>query len=420
MGESDPEQDRSSLRCFVIGPIGNRLAAVGTPERVTYEESLRVMEEVIEPACAQVCLVPVRADGLTRAGEITDQIFHRLRDDDVVIADLTGANPNVMYELGLRHTRDKLTVQVGEFGRLPFDVNTIRTIQFSRSPVGLINARDELIQVLESGLAGGYDQVTATRIWADPTLPAEEERPSDTSDDPAELEAEDDADQRGFIDIMADAEEQQDELVPALEAVGQCVVELGQLAEESAAQIARGDAAGKGMRGRLQVAARHAAGLDAIADRLEQAVEHYASVLSGVSAGSLALIARMEEDEDDLESGRDFGLATRHVAKITRESMAGFAGMVESINENARMAKVLQKPSRRLTRALQRFAEATSIVDEWDRRMQALGIPQPPDDWEPELDDDDPDLGARETSSDDDEGAPGSTDESDPPQGKDE
>jgi hypothetical protein len=63
-----------------------------------------------------------------------------------------------------------LTVQIGEFGRLPFDVNVIRTVQFSRSESGLIRARDELIQILSAGLAGEYDSVTATRIWWKGTL----------------------------------------------------------------------------------------------------------------------------------------------------------------------------------------------------------------------------------------------------------
>ncbi len=47
MSSSEPEKAASSLTCFVIGPIGNRLAAVGTPEREAYEDSLRIMEEVI-------------------------------------------------------------------------------------------------------------------------------------------------------------------------------------------------------------------------------------------------------------------------------------------------------------------------------------------------------------------------------------
>jgi len=396
---ASPEQDRtpSSLTCFVIGPIGNRLATAGSPDRVTYEESLRVMEEVIEPACVQNGLSPVRADGLTRAGEITEQIFHRLRDDVVVIADLTGANPNVMYELGLRHTRNKLTVQIGEFGRLPFDVNVIRTIQFSRSPVGLLNARDELAQVLEAGLAGEFDPVTATRLWA-----ASEPTPTDPADDPpmdhggaAGDEAEDsEPDDDGFLDVMAEAEEQQDQLQPTLEAVSACITELGELAEASAEQIARSDAAGRGMRGRLQAAARHAAGLDSIADRLEAAVDRYVAVLRTVSSGTLALIGRMEEDPEALEEGLGFAMVTRQLAMITRESMAALAGMVDSIKENARMAKVLREPSRRLTEAMARFTQTASIVDEWDRRLQALGVSQPPEGWEPEFDDENATSGA--------------------------
>src|SRR5262249_62069791 len=100
-----------------------------------------------------------------------------------------GANPNVMYELGLRHTRNKLTVQLGEYSRLPFDVNVIRTVMFSRSENGLINARKELQQLLETGLADEWDPVSATRVWNDlgneeeprpggqPTSPPDEPKP---------------------------------------------------------------------------------------------------------------------------------------------------------------------------------------------------------------------------------------------------
>ncbi len=296
-----------------------------------------------------------------------------------------------MYELGLRHTRDKLTVQIGEYGRLPFDVNTIRTIQFSRSPMGLINARDELIRVLEAGIAGDYDRVTATRIWTEqgavpePNAAAmEEER---TGESNADL-GRGDTDERGFLDIMAEAEEQQEELAPALNAVGECVGELGELTGTSTEQIARSDAAGKGMRGRLQVTARYASGVDAIADRLDAAVDRYASVLLAVSAGTLALVGRMEEDPAELDAGHEFGMLTRRLAAITRESMASLAGMVDSINSNARLSRVLREPTRRLTAALDRFAEDTSIIDEWDRRLQSLGIPIPPEDWQPDSGDD--------------------------------
>jgi antitoxin component of RelBE/YafQ-DinJ toxin-antitoxin module len=151
--------------CFVIGPIGDRHAPLGSRERETYEEALAVLEKVIVPACRAVGLEPIRADQIAAPGEITDQVFRHLRDDDVVIADVSGANANVMYELGLRHSINKLTIQIGEYGQLPFDLRNIRTIQFSRSNVGLIDARKELQHALEVGLVEGNDPVAATRIW---------------------------------------------------------------------------------------------------------------------------------------------------------------------------------------------------------------------------------------------------------------
>lgn len=391
MAALDESIAESSLTCFIIGPIGNKHAEIGSPDRVTYEESLGVMAEVIEPACAHHALTAVRADTLGRPGEITEQIFRRLSKDDVVIADVTGANANVMYELGLRHTRDKLTVQLGEYGRLPFDVNTIRTIQFSRSAIGLIHARDELIQVLAAGLGGDYDPVTATRVWNETASPTGTAVPDDTAENKSDDQSEGDsqeATERGFLDIMVEAEEQGEALPEALAELAECVGAMGELAQQTTDQMSRSDSAGKGMRGRLQVATKYADNLNSIAVRLEAGVDHYMSVLTSVSGGSLALIAAMEEDPEALAEGQEFGLLIRQMAAVTRDSMANLAGMVESIKATARLSRVLKEPSRRAATALDRFVEATSIIDEWDRRLQSLGVPIPPEDWEPDASDD--------------------------------
>jgi hypothetical protein len=87
----------SSTKAFVIGPIGDRDAEDGSASRVAYEEGIEVFEEVIAPACTAFGLDAARADMISRSGEIPEQIFRQLRDCPVVIADLTGANPNVMY-----------------------------------------------------------------------------------------------------------------------------------------------------------------------------------------------------------------------------------------------------------------------------------------------------------------------------------
>lgn len=154
-----------TLSCFVIGPIGDRLAPVGSLKRTTYEAAYQVLTSVIEPACRSHGLTPIRADHITSAGEITEQVFKQVRDADVVIAGVTDGNPNVMYELGLRHTRNAITIQIGEKSRLPFDISVIRTIQFARTVDGLEEAREALQSTLKTSIAGQAIPVTATRLW---------------------------------------------------------------------------------------------------------------------------------------------------------------------------------------------------------------------------------------------------------------
>ena len=378
-GEDSVTSERQRLRCFVVGPIGNRFAAPQTAEREAYEEAIQVLEEVILPACHAVGLTPIRADELTRAGEITEQILRRLRDDDVVIADLTGANANVMYELGLRHTRNLLTVQIGEYGRLPFDVTVIQTVQFSRSTHGLITARNELVEILETGLAGEYDPVSATRIWneaqgaeTDVTLSSSDDRPVDA----------DQPEPPGFVDLMAEAEDNQQPLLEAIVAIGQRVAELGQRAQAASTRMAESDARGAGMRGRLVVATAFAQEINRVAEELENYVSKYETAISAVSGGNLALIQRLEEDPSQLPDALDLGRVLRQGAARTRLALESQQGFVSSMNQAAMASRVMRAPVRRLNSALDRFAAATQVTDEWDRRLQALGVDLPPDDWE--------------------------------------
>ncbi|GAA0267352.1 hypothetical protein GCM10008965_39210 [Methylorubrum aminovorans] len=63
-----------------------------------------------------------RADDDVRPGMIGDRIIHDIINSDLVIADLTGLNPNVFYELGIRHAVGRPTIHIAKIGTvLPFD-----------------------------------------------------------------------------------------------------------------------------------------------------------------------------------------------------------------------------------------------------------------------------------------------------------
>ena len=116
---SDAEYDRV---CFFIGPIGD-------PDSEYRKHSDMVLETLIRPAMEQFGLEVKRADEIQNPGLINKQIFEYLLKSRLAIADLSYHNPNVFYELAIRHAKNLPTVQlIRKADRIPFDVNQSRTI----------------------------------------------------------------------------------------------------------------------------------------------------------------------------------------------------------------------------------------------------------------------------------------------------
>jgi hypothetical protein len=117
--------------CFFISRIGD----VGSPERDFSDKLLKYIIAPVLEKCEYE--KPVRADQITQPGVITTQVFTHLWNDDLVIADLTGGNPNVFYELAVRHIRRKPFVHMIQGARShstsrptePFTLNLISNWQ---------------------------------------------------------------------------------------------------------------------------------------------------------------------------------------------------------------------------------------------------------------------------------------------------
>ncbi|RXK81083.1 hypothetical protein EST62_12250 [Chlorobaculum sp. 24CR] len=111
-------------KCFVISPIGKE----GSEVRKRSDD---VYEYILTPVLLSLNYDFDRADKIATPGLIGSQIIKRLVEADLVIADLTGSNPNVFYELAVRHTIGKPVVQMISKGEtLPFDITNSRTIFF--------------------------------------------------------------------------------------------------------------------------------------------------------------------------------------------------------------------------------------------------------------------------------------------------
>ena len=119
--------------CFVIAPIGE-------PNSDTRKRSDQVLRHVIKPAVSQVGYEPIRADHIDKPGLITNQVIQHIVSDPLVVADLTEHNPNVFYELAVRHTLRLPLVQIiGVKDSIPFDVASARTIQVDHNDLDSVN-----------------------------------------------------------------------------------------------------------------------------------------------------------------------------------------------------------------------------------------------------------------------------------------
>lgn len=126
--------------CFVVTPIG----APGSDIRRHIDGVLKI---AIKPAFEDEYQVEA-AHTCFESTSITKQVYQKLYDSDLVIVDLTGLNPNVMYELGIRFCFGKPVVLIAEEGTLlPFDINERRTFFYKGDALGFLELKDSLIRI---------------------------------------------------------------------------------------------------------------------------------------------------------------------------------------------------------------------------------------------------------------------------------
>lgn len=119
--------------CFVLMPFGTKPDDAGRTVRFD-----AIYDKVLRPAIEGAGMEPLRADEERVGGIIHKPMFERLILCDYAIADLTTANANVFYELGVRHAnRPSTTLMLFHEGsRLPFDIRPFRALPYALTDDG--------------------------------------------------------------------------------------------------------------------------------------------------------------------------------------------------------------------------------------------------------------------------------------------
>lgn len=132
--------------CFIITPIGD----VSSEIRRKADGLIR---SVIKPVLEKEKFEAIIPHEISTSGPIGNDIINNIINSNLCIANLTGLNPNVMYELAVRHAANKPIVCIAERGTiLPFDLTTERVLFYSNDMCGVAELKEELPKYVESAM----------------------------------------------------------------------------------------------------------------------------------------------------------------------------------------------------------------------------------------------------------------------------
>jgi len=163
--------------CFVVMPFGEKELRDG--RSVNWDDHYK---SVIEPAIKELKMTAIRADEIYGAKPLLDRLWQGIQEAEIVVAELTGRSPNVLYEVGLAHVigkrililtmyPDDVPVDLAEFVQIRYSAEGIGLVQFTRELKSNLEAarREASAEAMLTPLpsisgSGGIDPVPATVI----------------------------------------------------------------------------------------------------------------------------------------------------------------------------------------------------------------------------------------------------------------
>lgn len=139
----------------IFGPanyvLDNNLAFIIMPFR---DDLTEIYEKIIRPTVEEK-LVCRRGDDYKTNKMIMQDIWKAICEAKLIIADVTGFNPNVMYELGIAHTLGKEVIMIyqknqGTETKFPFDLHGIRRIEYENTVTAAKNLENDLRKTIEN------------------------------------------------------------------------------------------------------------------------------------------------------------------------------------------------------------------------------------------------------------------------------
>lgn len=126
-------------------PVGEATAAKQVAVMMPFSHEFNPVYEAIRGAVENAGMDCVRADEIWEKDKLLDDIIDLIYKSRVVLADLSGKNPNVFYETGIAHSVGKDTILIAQnIDDVPFDLRQLRTLTYLNNGEGLDTLSDKL------------------------------------------------------------------------------------------------------------------------------------------------------------------------------------------------------------------------------------------------------------------------------------
>lgn len=339
-------------RAFVIMPFDPEFAAI--------------YEELILPALEKAAYSVKRADSLFDQQNILKDIVRGLAAADLVVADLTALNPNVLYELGIAHALHRPTVVLTQsVEELPFDLRSYRVIPYETAFNRIGQLGELLYQVAQRARAGEVSfsnpvsdflpHASSDSLAAEPLAVQH----SDSVDgDVTTTSATEEDEEAGLWDYIASAESSQVGIIESLQAILSDTADIGERMKRRTAEVhAIQSSSGPGIAARMQKQLSLAAAeIKSYAARIEDHATAYHDAWEVFADGSTGMLSGVQlSDPSNLEAVRSYRATIAKLEPALTTSLDSIREFRESQSELRGGSRDMNSAAKRSTSALDRL-----------------------------------------------------------------
>ena len=330
------------------------------------EEMEDVYLHIIKPSLEEAGFSVSRADEILNQRSILEDVVTGIAGSDLLVADLTGGNPNVYYELGVAHALEKPTIHLAQsIEEVPFDINHYRIIEYTTYFSGAIKARERLLSYARGFLEGKVSFSNPVRDFR--------RNPQSETDDPeitgglgATVADPEETDESGVYDWMVEVEIGYQSLTKIIEGISANTQEMNQDLSDANQRITHLSSNPNNSSPRAYQSAlrRLADDISPWNDQMELANPEFKELVLTTYDHLERVLSQALEHSEQLEPELiKMVLAQRELRGMVLEGKVGFLGMLNSVDQLPSLERHFNRQRERMARELRTFIESTDLLD---------------------------------------------------------